>query len=195
MPLAAGTRLGPYEVLSPAGAGGMGEVYRARDTRLGRIVAVKVLPSALAQNVELRRRLEQEARSISKLSHPHICTLYDIGNHDGTVFLVLEYLEGETLDQRLRRGPLPSNQVVQYGLQIAEALDKAQREGITHRDLKPGNIMLTKSGMKLLDFGLAKFKPSSFRGADVLTEITEEDRKLTAEGTLVGTFQYMGRNN
>ncbi len=192
MPLAAGTRLGPYEILSPAGAGGMGEVYRARDTRLGRI---KVLPSTLAQNAELRRRFEQEARSISKLSHPHICALYDIGNHDGTEFLVLEYLEGETLDQRLRRGPLPSNQVVQYGLQIAEALDKAQREGITHRDLKPGNIMLTKSGMKLLDFGLAKFKPSSFRGADVLTEITEEDRKLTAEGTLVGTFQYMGRNN
>ena len=119
MPLAAGTRLGPYEILSPAGAGGMGEVYRARDTRLGRIVAVKVLPSALAQNVELRRRLEQEARSISKLSHPHICTLYDIGDHDGTVFLVLEYLEGETLDHRLRRGPLPSNQVVQYALQIA----------------------------------------------------------------------------
>jgi len=169
----------------------MGEVYRARDTRLGRIVAIKVLPSTLAQNAELRRRFEQEARSISKLSHPHICALYDIGNHDGTEFLVLEYLEGETLDQRLRRGPLPSNQVVQYGLQIAEALDKAQREGITHRDLKPGNIMLTKSGMKLLDFGLAKFKPSSFRGADVLTEITEEDRKLTAEGTLVGTFQYM----
>src|SRR5712692_8709828 len=190
MPLAAGTRLGPYEVLSPAGAGGMGEVYRARDTRLGRIVAIKVLPSALAQNVELRRRFEQEARSISKLSHPHICTLYDIGNHDGTVFLVLEYLEGETLDQRLRRGPLPSEQVVQYGLQIAEALDKAHREGITHRDLKPGNIMLTKSGIKLVDFGLAKFKTSSFPGADALTE-TEGDRKLTAEGTLVGTFQYM----
>src|SRR5216684_6218428 len=185
MPLAAGTRLGPYEILSPAGAGGMGEVYRARDTRLGRIVAVKVLPSALAQNVELRRRFEQEARSISKLSHPHICTLYDIGNHDGTEFLVLEYLEGETLDQRLRRGPLPSNQVVQYGLQIAEALDKAQREGITHRDLKPGNIMLTKSGMKLLDFGLAKFKTSSLPGSsDALTKMTAEDRKLTAEGTL-----------
>jgi serine/threonine protein kinase len=126
MPLAAGTRLGPYEVLSPAGAGGMGEVYRARDTRLGRVVAVKVLPSALAQNAELRRRFEQEARSISKLSHPHICTLYDIGNHDGIEFLVLEYLEGETLDQRLRRGPLPSEQVVQYALQIAEALDSAR---------------------------------------------------------------------
>src|SRR6266851_7145555 len=191
MPLAAGTRLGPYEILSPAGAGGMGEVYRARDTRLGRIVAIKVLPSAMAQNVELRRRFEQEARSISKLSHPHICTLYDIGDHDGTVFLVLEYLEGETLDHRLRRGPLPSNQVVQYALQIAEALDKAQREGITHRDLKPGNIMLTKSGLKLLDFGLAKFKTSSSPGADALTAMTEEDRKLTAEGTLVGTFQYM----
>jgi serine/threonine protein kinase len=189
MPLAA--RLGPYEVLSPAGAGGMGEVYRARDTRLGRVVAVKVLPSALAQNVELRRRFEQEARSISKLSHPHICTLHDIGNHDGTLFLVLEYLEGETLDQRLRRGPLPSNQVVQYALQIAEALDKAQREGITHRDLKPGNIMLTKSGVKLLDFGLAKFKTSSVPGSDALTAMTEEDRKLTAEGALVGTFQYM----
>src|SRR5437667_2032272 len=159
----------------------MGEVYRARDTRLGRVVAIKVLPSALAQNAELRRRLEQEARSISKLSHPHICTLYDIGNHDGIEFLVLEYLEGETLDQRLRRGPLPSEQVVQYALQIAEALDKAQREGITHRDLKPGNIMLTKSGMKLLDFGLAKFKTSSLPGsADALTKMTEEDRKLTA---------------
>jgi eukaryotic-like serine/threonine-protein kinase len=191
MPLAAGTRLGPYEVLSPAGAGGMGEVYRARDTRLGRVVAIKVLPSALTQNTELRRRLEQEARAISKLSHPHICTLYDIGNHDGIEFLVLEYLEGETLDQRLRRGPLPSEQVVQYAVQIAEALDRAQREGITHRDLKPGNIMLTKSGVKLLDFGLAKFKTSSFYGADVLTVMTEEDRKLTAEGALVGTFQYM----
>src|SRR5437870_2694304 len=191
MPLATGTRLGPYEVLSPAGAGGMGEVYRARDTRLGRVVAIKVLPSALAQNAELRRRLEQEARSISKLSHPHICALYDIGNHDGIEFLVLEYLEGETLDQRLRRGPLPSEQVVQYALQIAEALDKAQREGITHRDLKPANIMLTKSGVKLLDFGLAKFKTSSSPGTDALTAMTEEDRKLTAEGALVGTFQYM----
>jgi eukaryotic-like serine/threonine-protein kinase len=191
MPLSAGTRLGPYEVLSPAGAGGMGEVYRARDMRLDRIVAIKVLPSMLAQNAERRLRLEQEARLISKLSHPHICTLYDVGNHEGIAFLVLEYLEGETLDQRLRRGPLPLEQVVQYGLQIAEALDKAPREGVTHRDLKPGNIMLTKSGIKLLDFGLARFKTSSFPCADAVTEMAEEDRKLTAEGTLVGTFQYM----
>jgi eukaryotic-like serine/threonine-protein kinase len=192
MSLAAGTKLGPYEIQSLLGAGGMGEVYRARDTRLSRTVAVKILPSHLCLDPDRKQRFEREARAVSSLNHPNICTVHDVGSQDGIEYLVMEYLEGETLDQRLRRGPLPWEQVVQYALQIADALDKAQREGITHRDLKPGNIMLTKSGMKLLDFGLAKLKTSSLPGsADALTKMTEEDRKLTAVGTLVGTFQYM----
>jgi serine/threonine protein kinase len=185
MSLAAGTKLGPYEIQSLLGAGGMGEVYRARDTRLSRTVAVKILPSHLCLDPDRKQRFEREARAVSSLNHPNICTVHDVGSQDGIEYLVMEYLEGETLDQRLRRGPLPWEQVVQYALQIADALDKAQREGITHRDLKPGNIMLTKSGIKLLDFGLAKFKTSSFPSADAFTEMTEGDRKLTAEGTLV----------
>src|SRR5713226_5840358 len=156
MPLAVGTRLGPYEILAPLGAGGMGEVYKARDTRLERTVAVKVLPSHLSSSAEVRQRFEREAKTISQLSHPHICALYDVGNQDGVEFLVMEYLEGETLADRLAKGPLPLEQTLRYGVEIADALDKAHRQGIVHRDLKPGNVMLTKSGVKLLDFGLAK---------------------------------------
>ena len=156
--LAIGSRLGPYEILAQIGAGGMGEVYRARDTRLDRIVAIKVLPVHLADRPELRERFQREARTIASLNHPHICTLYDVGHQDGTDYLVMEYLEGETFAQRLLNGPLPMEQVLQYAIEIADALDKAQRKGVTHRDLKPGNIMLTKSGAKLLDFGLAKLK-------------------------------------
>jgi serine/threonine protein kinase len=156
MALTTGTRLGPYEISGAIGAGGMGEVYRARDTRLDRIVAIKVLPTHLADRPDLRERFEREARTIASLNHPHICTLHDIGQQDGIDYLVMEYLEGETLAQRLTKGPLPLEQVLQYAIEISDALDKAHRKGITHRDLKPGNIMLTKTGTKLLDFGLAK---------------------------------------
>jgi len=156
MSLASGTRLGPYEIVAPLGAGGMGEVYRARDTRLDRTVAIKVLPAHLASSPELRQRMEREARAISSLNHPHICTLHDIGHQDGLDYLVMEYLEGETLAGRLAKGFLEIAQVVRYAVQIAEALAQAHRQGIFHRDLKPGNIMLTKAGAKLLDFGLAK---------------------------------------
>jgi Tol biopolymer transport system component len=190
MPLAAGTRLGPYEIVAPAGAGGMGEVYRARDTRLNREVAIKVLPEHLSSNSELRERFEREARAISQLSHPHICVLYDIGKHEGADYLVLEYLEGETLGVRVRRGPLPADQVLKYGAQMADALDKAHRHGVVHRDLKPDNVMLTKSGIKLLDFGLAK---PVVGGVGVASSgaATMTHSPLTTEGTLVGTFQYM----
>src|SRR6266571_9163185 len=156
MALAAGTRLGPYEIVSPIGAGGMGEVYRARDTRLERTVAVKVLPQHLSAAPEVRQRFEREAKTISQLSHPHICALYDVGSHEGTEYLVMELLEGETLAVRLARGPVPLEQTLRFGIEIADALDKAHRQGIVHRDLKPGNVMLTKSGVKLLDFGLAR---------------------------------------
>ena len=156
MTLAAGSRLGPYEIVSAVGAGGMGEVYKAKDTRLGRDVAIKVLPASLSSSAELRQRLEREAKTISQLSHPHICTLHDVGHQDGTDYLVMEFLEGETLADRLGKGSLPIDQALKIGVEIAGALDAAHRSGIIHRDLKPGNIMLTKSGVKLLDFGLAK---------------------------------------
>src|ERR1700745_1081031 len=156
MGLSSGTKLGPYEIQSPLGAGGMGEVYRARDTRLERTVAVKILPDHLSDRAELRERFDREARTVASLNHPHICTLSDIGKQDGVNYLVMEYLEGETLAERLKKGPLPLDQVLQYAIEISDALDKAHRKGITHRDLKPGNIMLTKTGVKLLDFGLAK---------------------------------------
>src|SRR6266705_6626859 len=146
MVLSAGSRLGPYEIISAVGAGGMGEVYRARDTRLERTVAIKVLPSHLSSSAEVRQRFEREAKTISQLSHPHICALYDVGNQDGVEYLVMEYLEGETLSERLLKGSLPFDQVLRYGIEIADALDKAHRQGIVHRDLKPGNVMLTKSG-------------------------------------------------
>src|SRR2546428_4417693 len=152
MTIATGTRLGPYEILTPLGAGGMGEVYKARDTRLDRSVAVKILPAEFAQNAQFKTRFEREAKTISQLSHPNICALYDVGEN----YLVMELLDGESLADKLTKGPLPLEQVLRYGVQIADALDKAHRAGIVHRDLKPGNIMITKSGAKLLDFGLAK---------------------------------------
>src|ERR1700676_2392375 len=156
MPLAPGTKLGPYEISSPLGAGGMGEVYCARDTRLDRTVAIKILPSQFAADSKQKQRFEREAKVISQLNHPHICVLHDIGHEDGIDYLVMECVEGETLAKRLEKGPLPLEQVLKYGAQIADALDKAHRAGIVHRDLKPGNIMLTPTGVKLLDFGLAK---------------------------------------
>jgi serine/threonine protein kinase len=191
--LAPGTRLGPYEIVAPIGAGGMGEVYKARDTRLERTVAVKVLPAHLSASADVRQRFEREAKTISSLSHPHICALYDVGNQDGVEFLVMEYLEGETLSDRLVKGPLAFDQVLRYGLEIADALDKAHRQGIVHRDLKPGNVMLTKSGVKLLDFGLAKaVAPTAARSGASLTALpTQAGKDLTAEGTILGTFQYM----
>src|SRR5262244_2639072 len=189
MTLAAGSRLGPYEVVSPIGAGGMGEVFKARDTRLDRTVAVKVLPQHLSSSPEARQRFEREARTISQLSHPHICALYDVGNQDGVEYLVMEFLEGETLAERLLKGPLPTEQTLKYGIEIADGLDKAHRQGIVHRDLKPGNIMLTKSGVKLLDFGLAKaIQPAAPQGS--LTSLPTR-QGLTQEGTILGTFQYM----
>ena len=159
MPLVSGTSLGPYQIESPLGAGGMGEVYRARDTRLERTVAIKVLPEHVAADPDLKQRFDREARTVAALNHPHICTLHDIGNQDGIDFLVMEYLDGETLQQRLEKGALPLDQALTVAIEIADALDKAHRQGIVHRDLKPGNIMLTKAGAKLLDFGLAKLKP------------------------------------
>jgi eukaryotic-like serine/threonine-protein kinase len=191
MPILPGRRLGPYEILSAIGAGGMGEVYKARDNRLDRIVAIKVLPVHLADRSELRERFEREARTIASLNHPHICTLHDIGQQDGTDFLVMEYLEGETLAQRLNKGSLPLEQVLQYSIEIADALDKAHRKGVTHRDLKPGNIMLTKSGTKLLDFGLAKLKQEAAPANVPLSELPTANDPLTAQGTIVGTLQYM----
>jgi serine/threonine-protein kinase len=191
MSVNAGTRLGPYEILSAIGAGGMGEVYRARDTRLDRIVAIKVLPTHLADRSELRERFEREARTIASLNHPHICTLFDIGHQDGIDYLVMEYLEGETLAQRLLKGSLPLEQVLQFAIEIADALDKAHRKGVTHRDLKPGNIMLTKTGTKLLDFGLAKLKQEVAPANVPPSELPTAIDPLTAEGTIVGTMQYM----
>ena len=189
MTLVSGTKLGPYEVIAPLGSGGMGEVYRARDTRLDRDVAIKVLPAKLSSDTNLKQRLQREAKSVSKLSHPNICTLHDIGHHDGLDFLVMELVEGETLEQRLIRGPLPTEQVLRIASQLADALAKAHKLGITHRDLKPSNIMLTKSGAKLMDFGLAKLTEGPPLST-ALTEMTQE-AKLTSEGMLVGTFQYM----
>ena len=188
--LAAGTTLGPYQILAPLGAGGMGEVYRAHDSRLGRDVAIKVLAPHLAATPEVRARFEREARTISQLNHPHICTLHDIGHQDGTDYLVMELLEGETLAHRLEKGPLPVAEVLSLGTQIADALDRAHRAGVVHRDLKPGNVMRAKSGAKLLDFGLAR--AVGVAGAPgALTESPTVSRPLTAEGTIVGTFQYM----
>ena len=156
MALTAGTRLGPYVIAAPIGAGGMGEVYKATDTRLDRTVAIKVLPEHVATDPDLKQRFEREAKTLAALSHPHICPVFDVGSQHGIDFLVMEYLEGETLEQRLKKGALPLDQALQIGIQIADALAAAHRAGIVHRDLKPGNIMLTKSGAKLLDFGLAK---------------------------------------
>jgi len=190
MGLSSGTKLGPYEIESLLGSGGMGEVYRARDTRLGRDVAVKVLYSHLCSDRDLKARFEREARTISSLQHPNICTLHDIGHQHGVEYLVMELVEGETLAHRLLRGPLPAEQTTRYGAQIADALAEAHKLGITHRDLKPGNIMLTMAGAKLMDFGLAK-QSSRAPLASTPTEMTTEQSKLTGDGMLVGTFQYM----
>jgi eukaryotic-like serine/threonine-protein kinase len=187
-----GTRLGSFEVLSRIGAGGMGEVWRARDTRLDRTVAIKVLPSAATPTVEQRQRFEREARAISKLSHPHVCALYDVGREGDTEYLVMEYLEGESLADRLARGPLPLEQTLRCGAEIADALDKAHRLGIVHRDLKPGNVMLTKSGVKLLDFGLARVIAPAGAASDLTSNPTAvAPSDLTQEGTLLGTLAYM----
>jgi serine/threonine protein kinase/Tol biopolymer transport system component len=194
MVLAAGARLGPYEVVAPLGAGGMGEVYLARDTRLAREVAIKVLSPHLAETPEARARFEREARAVSSLNHPHICALYDVGRENGVDFLVLEKIEGETVAARLARGPLPADQVLRLGIQIADALDRAHRSGLVHRDLKPGNVMIAKSGAKLMDFGLAL--PTTLTdpvGSQSLarTMSPSEAQPVTAKGIVVGTFQYM----
>jgi Tol biopolymer transport system component len=199
MALTSGTKLGPYEIQSPLGAGGMGEVYRARDTRLDRIVAIKVLASHLSSSPELKQRMEREARAISSLNHPHICHLYDIGSQDGTDFLVMEFLEGETLADRLRKGAMPLNEVYKIGIAIAEALAVAHRQGIVHRDLKPGNIMLTQGGAKLMDFGLAKPLGVQTVASGTVPSFTalptmsgpSPMTPLTTAGSIVGTIQYM----
>ena len=199
MPLASGTKLGPYEIQSPLGAGGMGEVYRARDTRLDRTVAIKVLASHLSSSPELKQRMEREARAISSLNHPNICHLYDVGSQDGADYLVMEFLEGETLAERLRKGAMPLSETLAIGATIAEALAVAHRQGIVHRDLKPGNIMLTKSGAKLMDFGLAKATAAGFDGASKAPVLSAAPTMsgatpispLTTAGALIGTIQYM----
>lgn len=183
-----GRNLGPYRILSLLGAGGMGEVYKASDGRLNRIVAVKVLPQHFSDDPEFRQRLKREARTVASLSHPNICPLFDVGRQDGTDYLVMEYLDGETLSTRLERGPLPLDQALRASIEIVEALDTAHRHGIVHRDLKPGNIMLTKSGVKLLDFGLARSEPVAT--TTPLSQASTEAR-LTKEGRLLGTLQYM----
>jgi serine/threonine protein kinase len=190
MSLSAGTYLGPYEILSPLGAGGMGEVYRARDTRLERTVAIKILPAHLSSDPVRKQRFEREAKTISSLNHPHICVLHDVGSQDGIDYLVMECVEGETLATRLEKGPLPLEQVLKFGAQIADALDKANRSGVVHRDLKPGNMMLTPAGAKLLDFGLAK-PAVPLTGGATLTATSMRTTPMTQEGTVVGTFQYM----
>src|SRR6201981_1660494 len=196
MALTSGTKLGPYEIVAPLGAGGMGEVYRARDIRLDRTVAIKVLASHLASSPELKQRMEREARAISSLNHPHICHLYDIGSQDSTDYLVMEFLEGETLAARLGKGALPQSEMLKIGIAVAEALTVAHRQGIVHRDLKPGNIMLTKTGAKLMDFGLAKTmgvaasgsasNPPSFTAAATLSGPSPLS-PLTTAGNIVGT--------
>jgi eukaryotic-like serine/threonine-protein kinase len=200
MALTSGTKLGPYEIQSPLGAGGMGEVYRARDTRLERTVAIKVLPHHLSSDPDLKQRFEREARSISSLNHPRICILHDVGHQEGVDFLVMEYLEGETLADRLRNGTVPLKEALRIGIEVCEALEAAQRVGIVHRDLKPGNIMLTKSGAKLMDFGLAKAAATTpgsrsagaplLSAAKTMSEATPLS-PLTTAGTVIGTIQYM----
>jgi eukaryotic-like serine/threonine-protein kinase len=189
MAIAAGTRLGPYEIAAQLGAGGMGEVYRARDTRLERTVAIKILPAHLSCDAARKQRFEREAKTISGLNHPHICVLHDVGRQDGIEFLVMECLEGETLARRLEKCPLPMDQVLKYGAQIADALDRAHRSGVIHRDLKPANIMLTPSGAKLLDFGLAK--PVIAMSSTTTLTSPGSSSPVTEQGTILGTFQYM----
>lgn len=184
-----GSKFGPYEVIALAGTGGMGEVFKAQDSRLDRTVAIKVLTNQMADNPDLRQRFEREARAISSLNHPNICTLYDVGHEDGIDFLVMEYIEGETLTERLAKGPIPVDELLRVAIQIADALDKAHRQGLVHRDLKPGNVMLTKEGAKLLDFGLAKLgkRESVVAGMSGVTQTTP----LTSAGMIIGTIQYI----
>jgi serine/threonine protein kinase len=183
-----GQKLGPYEIIEQAGAGGMGEVYKARDTRLDRTVAIKILPSMVASTPDLKERFDREAKAISSLNHANICTLHDIGHENGTDFLVMEYLEGETLANRLTKGPVPYDELLHIAIQLSSALDSAHRQGLIHRDLKPGNIMLTKDGAKLMDFGLAKLQmDNGNQGMSAITRTTP----LTGAGTIVGTMQYM----
>ena len=189
MTLESGRRLGPYEIQSRAGAGGMGEVYKARDTRLDRVVAIKVLPGHLASNAELRERFEREAKAISSLNHPHICALYDVGRQDGLDFLVMEYLDGETLASRLERGLLPGTDALSMARQVADALEAAHDKGIVHRDLKPANIAITDDGhVKLLDFGLAKANVAAVGSHDLSNSPTI---MTTMPGVIVGTAAYM----
>jgi len=188
MALSPGTRLGPHEILSFLGAGGMGEVYRARDTRLDRTVAIKILPSA---DPELKARFEREAKAIAALTHRHICTLYDVGHEHEADYLVMEYLDGQTLAARLQHGPLQLTDVLKHAIEIADALDKAHRAGVIHRDLKPGNIMLTKGGAKLLDFGLAKLRPGQSGAIAGMTAVVTQSAPLTGQGSIIGTLQYM----
>ena len=190
MPLLPGTRLGPYEIMTPLGAGGMGEVYRARDTRLDRTIAIKILPAQFSSDPVRKQRFEREAKTISSLNHPHICVLHDVGSQDGVDYLVMECVEGETLAKRLEKTALPLEQVLKFGAQIADALDKAHRSGVVHRDLKPGNIMLTASGAKLLDFGLAK-PVVAMASLATMTATRAGQSPPTEQGTIVGTFQYM----
>ena len=189
MSLSLGTRFGPYEVLAPIGAGGMGEVYRARDSRLGRMVAIKILPEHLSSQPQFRERFEREARAVSSLNHPHICTLHDLGREGGVDYVVMKYLEGETLAKRLTKGPLPPDQILEYAIQITEALDTAHRHGVIHRDVKPGNIMLTKQGAKLLGFGLAKMREAGVAASR--SALPTQSTPLTGEGAVMGTLQYM----
>src|SRR6202142_1817379 len=207
MSLANGTKLGPYEVLGPLGGGGMGEVYRARDARLERTVAIKILPVEDSGDPLRRQRFEQEARAVSNLNHPHICVVHDVGHQDGVDYIVMECVEGETLGKRLEKGPLAAELVLKYGIQIADALDKAHRSGVVHRDLKPSNIMLTPTGTKLLDFGLAKVFATPKAGATAhaagltagltasspspLPAKSERTDPMTEKGMVIGTFQYM----
>jgi len=189
--LSNGSKLGPYEIVGVLGSGGMGEVYRARDTRLGRDVAVKILPQRAMEDADARQRFEREARAISSLNHPHICALYDVGNQDGTEFLVMELLDGQTLARRLERGPVPTPELLRIAIDLADALADAHRHGVLHRDLKPLNIMLTKTGAKLMDFGLAKAPPASGPPTADASSLPTRTMPLTTAGTIVGTFQYI----
>src|SRR5215510_9498335 len=189
MSLSSGTRLGPYEILAPLGAGGMGEVYRAKDSRLGREVAVKVLPASFAQDADRLRRFEREARATSTLNHPNILTVYDIGDHDGTPFIVAELLEGEELREQLNKGALPPRRAVEYAQQIAAGLTAAHDKCIVHRDLKPENLFVTTDGrVKILDFGLAKLHPPQLNAAE---SQAPTQKKITNPGTVMGTVGYM----